>query len=66
MQRELFAEYRGQRFLGQVVERGAEAACGDDDVRAVARGLDHMAQAGRVVAHHGLIEYVDAQLAQTL
>ena len=66
VQRQLFAEYGRQRLLGQVVQRGAEAAGGDDDVRAVAGGLDDVAQARRVVADHGLVKYVDAELGQAL
>ena len=66
MQRHLLAEYGRERLLGQVVQRGAEAAGGDDDIRAVARGLDDVAQARRVVADYGLVKYVDAELGQAL
>ena len=45
---------------------GPEAAGGEDDIRAVARGFDHVAQARRVVAHDRLVKYVDAQFAQAL
>ena len=66
MQRHFFAENRRKGLLGQIVERRPEAAGGDDDVRTVARGLDDMAQTGRVVADDRLIKYVDAQLGKAL
>ena len=66
MQRHFLAENRRKGLLGQIVERRPEAAGGDDDVRTVARGLDDMAQTGRVVADNRLVKYVDAQLGKTL
>ena len=66
MQRHFLAEHRCQCFLGQIVQRRPEAARGDDDIRAVARGLHHMAQARRIIADNRLIKNIDAQLAQPL
>ena len=66
MQRHFASEHGCQRLFGQVVECRSKAAGRDDDIRAVACGLNDMAQARRVVAYNRLVKYVDAQLAQTL
>ena len=66
MQRHFLAENGRERLLGQIVQRGAEAAGRDDDVRALLGFAHDTLQTSRVVADDGLVIYVDAQLGQTL
>lgn len=66
MQYHLFAENGRQRLLGQIVKGWAKAAGGDDDVSTVLCLADYALEAGRIVTDNGLVEYIDAQLGQTL
>ena len=66
MQYHLLAENGRQRFLGQIVKGWAKAAGGDDDVSTVLCLADYALETRRIVTDNGLVEYIDAQLGQTL
>ena len=66
MQYHLFAENGRQRLLGQIVKGWAKAAGGDDDVSTVLCLADYALETRRIVTDNGLVEYIDAQLGQTL
>ena len=61
---ELLAEGGGDGLLREIVARGAEAARGDDHVGALLRAADDLLEPAGIVAHDGLPEDVDAELAQ--
>ena len=63
---QLFAEGGGQYVLGQIVTGGAQAAGGDEDVGPPLGNLHRGAQPLRVVAHHRVVEDVDADAAESL
>ena len=56
----------GDYLSGQVVLGRAESAPGDDDVGAVEGVGDDLFHAARVVADHGLVEEVDAEVGEAL
>ena len=66
MQHHLFAENGRQRLLGQIIKGWAKAAGGDDDVSTVLCLADYALETRRIVTDNGLVEYIDAQLGQTL
>ena len=66
MQHHLFAENGCQRLLGQIIKGWAKAAGGDDDVSTVLCLADYALETRRIVTDNGLVEYIDAQLGQTL
>ena len=66
MQLHLLAENGRERFLGQIVEGWAKAAGGDDNVSTILCFAHYALQTCRIVTDNGLVEYVDAQLGQTL
>ena len=63
---QLFPKRLGQDVFGQVVTGGAQAAGGDDDVSTVLCLADYALETSRIVTDNGLVEYIDAQLGQTL
>ena len=58
----LFAEGLGQDLLGQIVAGGAEAAGGDEDIGALFCDLHALAQPLGIIAHHGVVSYIDPDL----
>ena len=54
----------GHGLFGQIVFRGAQPAGKDQKVTALTRLADHALQAGRIVAHHGLIVHGNSQRCQ--
>ena len=63
---QLQAEGLCQRVLGQVIAGGAQPAGGDDDVRPLLRYFNALLKPAGVVAHHRVIEHIDADACQRL
>ena len=66
MQYHLFVEKWSPSVSWSITSRLVKAAGGDDDVNTVLCLADYALETRRIVTDNSLVEYIDAQLGQTL